>query len=71
MKKLVNNPASCVDDAVAGLLLSNPNLSRLQGINAVVRRDISSIRDQQVTLISGTIIAIWNVLNPSITIDVV
>lgn len=51
--KLVNESSGCVEDAVEGMCLSNPNISRLKGLNVLVRSDIATIKDQQVTLISG------------------
>ena len=38
---------------VAGICLTNSRISRIQGLNVLVRKDINSIKDDQVTLISG------------------
>ncbi len=53
-KKLIDSVDGIVDDAVEGLLLTNPLLARVKDVNNVlVRRDVSLVRERQVTLISG------------------
>jgi triose/dihydroxyacetone kinase / FAD-AMP lyase (cyclizing) len=52
-KHLLNNLEECVDEAVEGALLLNPSLLRVEGFNALVRADIQSVRDQQVSILSG------------------
>lgn len=52
-KKLINSPDSCVEDLIHGLLYANPMLSQVQGCNALVHSSIESLREEQVTLISG------------------
>jgi triose/dihydroxyacetone kinase / FAD-AMP lyase (cyclizing) len=53
-KKLINSIDNIVDDAVEGLLLVNPSLSRVEGVqNVVVRSDINLYKENNVTLISG------------------
>jgi dihydroxyacetone kinase len=42
-----------VTDFIEGLLYTNPNLVKVQGCNAVIHANITKIREQQVTLISG------------------
>jgi hypothetical protein len=54
-KKLVNHPDTCVEEFIQGTLASNPNLLQVEGINALVHRNIMQLKDQQVTLISGNI----------------
>lgn len=36
-----------------GICLSNPQVSRIQGLNVLVRSDIQTAKEQQVTLICG------------------
>ena len=53
-KKIIDTVDGIVDDAVEGLLLTYPLLARVSDVsNVVVRRDVSLVRDSQVTLISG------------------
>jgi hypothetical protein len=52
-KKLLNDPADCVAEAVEGLLLSHPDLKRVEGTNVIVRGDIESFKNDHVTIISG------------------
>lgn len=52
-KKLINSVPSVVNDALEGLLLSNPNVSKVDGFNILVRRDIEEYKQTHVTLISG------------------
>lgn len=52
-KKLINSPDSCVEDLVHGLLYANPMLTQVQGCNALVHSSIGTLREEQVTLISG------------------
>ena len=49
-KKLVNEPAKVVDEALDGLLLTTPGLRRLEGYTVLVRE---SIDKSKVALISG------------------
>lgn len=53
IKKLINTPQTCVDDAVEGALLTDPRLRRIEGLNVLVRSDFAEIKDSQVTIISG------------------
>ena len=52
-KKLLNKPTNIVVESVEGLLLTNPNLKKIHGMNVLVRGDIDDIRDHEVTLITG------------------
>ena len=52
-KKLINDAASCVNDAVEGLLLTDARLMRVGNLNILVRQDILQIRDTYVSIISG------------------
>lgn len=52
-KNLFNQPETCVEDAIQGLLLSNENLSRVGSHNVLVRSDIEDYRQAHVTVISG------------------
>ena len=36
-----------------GICLSNPQISRIQGLNVLVRSDISTVKEEQVTLLCG------------------
>lgn len=53
MKSLLNSPSTCVDDLVDSLLLTNQNLVRVKGFNAVVLENITGLKEEQVTLLSG------------------
>lgn len=53
MKSLLNSPSTCVDDLVDALLLTNPSLVRVRGFNAVVLENITELKEEQVTLLSG------------------
>ena len=52
-KKLINDVASCVNDAVEGLLLTDARLMRVGNLNILVRQDIVEVRDTNVSIISG------------------
>jgi triose/dihydroxyacetone kinase / FAD-AMP lyase (cyclizing) len=52
-KKLINEPEDCVEEALQGLLLAHPSLSRLEGIHVVLRSDFEAAKQSQVALISG------------------
>jgi len=53
-KKLFDNLDDIVEDAVEGLLLTDPFLARVDNIpSVVVRRDVEIIKKRYVTLISG------------------
>ncbi|KAJ3046324.1 hypothetical protein HDV00_000138 [Rhizophlyctis rosea] len=52
-KKLINDPSKVVDEALAGLVIMNPNLRLLAKHRVIYRADIRNIRDEQVTLVSG------------------
>ena len=52
-KKLINDAASCVNDAVEGLLLTDARLMRVGNLNILVRQDILQVRDTLVSIISG------------------
>ncbi|XP_033839423.1 triokinase/FMN cyclase [Periophthalmus magnuspinnatus] len=51
-KKLLNSPDSCVDQALLGLVRSNPGLCLLRGHRVVVRSDVHGLRGK-VGLLSG------------------
>eukprot|EP01035_Chromulina_nebulosa_P020472 gene20472-26562_t len=52
-KKLINSPVTCVNDAVQGLLYSNPNIKRINNLNVLIRKDIDIYRLTHVTIVSG------------------
>ena len=53
-KYLYNDVENLVEDAMEGLLLSDPSLARIDGVrNVIVRRDVELIKMNYVTLISG------------------
>ena len=53
-KKVINDPADVVDEALDGVVLSNKNVQLLQGHRVLIRRDIRSVRERGlVALISG------------------
>lgn len=52
-KKLINSPKTVVSDAIEGMLLMNPNISRVGDLHVLVRSDIITYRQQHVTCISG------------------
>ncbi|WP_422924064.1 glycerone kinase [Singulisphaera sp. PoT] len=53
MKKLINRPEAVVEEMVEGLVAIDPRIVRVPGQTVVVRADADSIKDRQVTLISG------------------
>lgn len=55
LKKLINTPERCVDEALEGALLSDSRLLRVEGMNILVRADINDIKERYVTIISGII----------------
>eukprot|EP00038_Savillea_parva_P012412 m.204500 g.204500 ORF g.204500 m.204500 type:complete len:607 (-) comp22552_c0_seq1:145-1965(-) len=52
-KKFINNPTDVVDEMIEGVLATSPWLCKVAGHNVLVRKDIESVRERQVTLISG------------------
>ena len=53
-KKLINDPSNVVDEALEGLVASNPGLKLLKGHRAVIREDVEEVKCAgKVTLISG------------------
>mmetsp|Transcript_40562 Transcript_40562/g.114884 ORF Transcript_40562/g.114884 Transcript_40562/m.114884 type:complete len:583 (+) Transcript_40562:229-1977(+) len=53
-KKLINSPGDVVEEMVEGLLLSHPNLIRLERHHVLLRRDYAAVRArQQVALVTG------------------
>lgn len=52
-KKLINSPSQCVEEAIQGVLLSDSNLLRVEGLNILVRKDIAVVKESFVTIISG------------------
>jgi hypothetical protein len=44
IKKLINTPESCVEDACDGVLLSDSNLKKVEGLNILVRADIDKVK---------------------------
>jgi hypothetical protein len=55
IKKLINTPESCVEDACDGVLLSDSNLKKVEGLNILVRADIDKVKASFVTIISGDV----------------
>mmetsp|Transcript_23426 Transcript_23426/g.39185 ORF Transcript_23426/g.39185 Transcript_23426/m.39185 type:complete len:636 (+) Transcript_23426:38-1945(+) len=53
IKKLINSPDSCVEDAVQGALLTDSSLKRVEGLHILVRADIDEVKSRCVTIISG------------------
>jgi dihydroxyacetone kinase len=53
MKKLINRPATAVEEMIEGLVAVHPGLIRLPGQAVVVRADSAAVRSRQVALISG------------------
>ena len=39
MKKLINDPKEVVNQMIEGIVNTYPNLSRLNGVNVIVRKD--------------------------------
>ena len=53
-KKLVNNASSAVDEAIDGLIMTAPNLIRLQGYRVIIRKDVERVvKDGRVAILSG------------------
>ena len=46
-KKLVNSPERCVDEALAGLVASQPGLRLVQGHRVVVRMDVARLAEEK------------------------
>jgi len=53
MKKLINSPATVVDEMIEGMVAAYPGLARLAGVNVLLRSDADHVRDRQVAVISG------------------
>jgi len=53
-KKLINSPNRCVEEAIEGVLLSDSNLQRVEGLNILIRKDIAAHKASFVSIISGT-----------------
>ena len=54
MKKLINAPADVVGEALDGLTLTHPGLSRLPGSTTVIRSDVAAVHAAgQVAILSG------------------
>jgi len=53
IKQLANNPSNLVSESLSGVILSNPNISKISEVNAVVRSDINIVKDAFVSIISG------------------
>lgn len=51
-KKMVNSVEGCADDALAGVVASNPDLQLLQGHRVALRSDLDSLKGR-VALLSG------------------
>uniref|UniRef100_A0A494BBI2 Triokinase, FMN cyclase n=1 Tax=Mus musculus TaxID=10090 RepID=A0A494BBI2_MOUSE len=51
-KKMVNSVEGCADDALAGLVASNPDLQLLQGHRVALRSDLDTLKGR-VALLSG------------------
>jgi dihydroxyacetone kinase len=49
----MNDHKTCVSEAVDGLLLTNSKLSVIEGESVVVRSDIHTVKQNQVTILSG------------------
>eukprot|EP00598_Pedospumella_elongata_P012347 CAMPEP_0185014646 /NCGR_PEP_ID=MMETSP1098-20130426/99424_1 /TAXON_ID=89044 /ORGANISM="Spumella elongata, Strain CCAP 955/1" /LENGTH=627 /DNA_ID=CAMNT_0027543743 /DNA_START=39 /DNA_END=1922 /DNA_ORIENTATION=- len=52
-KKLVNSPSRCVEEAIEGVLFSDSNLQRVEGLNILIRKDIAEHKANFVSVISG------------------
>ena len=53
-KKLINNPVNAVDEALEGIVASNPGLNLLKNHRVIIREDVDELRKAgKVTLISG------------------
>ena len=58
-KKLVNRAEDCVDEALAGLVASQPGLRLLQGHRVVLRADTESLaREGKVRLLLPSLVGI-------------
>jgi len=54
MKKIINKPDDVVEEMIQGVLVSHPNLARLEGYNVLVRADAKEFQQKNiVALISG------------------
>ncbi|WP_249690922.1 dihydroxyacetone kinase family protein [Stappia sp. WLB 29] len=53
MKKLINDPANAVAEMVAGLVATQPGLTRIAGRNVVLRADLPVPEQRKVAIISG------------------
>lgn len=53
-KKLINDPSGAVDEALEGLVASNPGLKLLKGHRVIIREDFEKVKNAgRVALISG------------------
>ena len=53
-KKLINNPLNAVDEALEGIVATNPGLNLLKNHRVIIRKDVDELRKSgKVTLISG------------------
>jgi dihydroxyacetone kinase len=52
-KQLFNKQKDIVDESLAGLITSNPLLSLIKSQRVLYRSDIDSVKDSQVSIISG------------------
>jgi len=53
LKKFINRPEDVVEEMLQGLVVMNPNLTRLSGHKVILRADADAVRDRQIALISG------------------
>ena len=53
MKKLINDPANAVAEMVAGLVATQPGLTRIAGRSVVLRADLPAPEHRKVAIISG------------------
>lgn len=52
-KKLINSPNRCVEEAIEGVLLSDCNVQRVEGLNILIWKDIAEHKANFVSIISG------------------
>jgi dihydroxyacetone kinase len=53
MKKLINRPEDVVQEMIDGYLCLYPGLAKLSDHNVIIRKDVESIRNTRVAVISG------------------
>jgi dihydroxyacetone kinase len=53
MKKLINRPEDVVQEMIDGYLCLYPGLAKLSDHNVIIRKDVESIRNARVAVISG------------------